>query len=395
MVSAGGSSGWSEDPLEMVEEIVKVGGWELDAGTDELRWTHGTRRIFDVDADYDPTLDAAIQFFHEDDRPTIADLVEQCRVTGEPYNAELRIVSTEGNTRWVQVHGEPILDGDSITHIRGSIHDVTRRKEREQRLMVLNRVLRHNLRNDLNIIGGRAEILHSRLSELDVPRALRHDGDGELERLIEGLADAAELSSERVTALKRGIDNLANFPVETAKSEARTILETSENLVEIGTKARHFEEVIASENERRPIGIAPILERVATDLGRRYPDATIEVSGSLDQSVRGNGEMLDMVFRELVDNAIDHNDADRPTIEVAVSSSGPGSTLIEVRDDGPGIPALERRVLEGEEETPLVHGSGVGLWIVNWLVTRLEGTISIEESDRDGTEIAIELPQIP
>jgi len=44
--------------------------------------------------------------------------------------------------------------------------------------------------------------------------------------------------------------------------------------------------------------------------------------------------------------------------------------MVRVGDNGSGIPEHERRTLAGADETPLRHGSGVGLWLVYWLVTQ-------------------------
>ena len=60
-------------------------------------------------------------------------------------------------------------------------------------------------------------------------------------------------------------------------------------------------------------------------------------------------------------------------------------------DSGPGLPELERAVLETGEETPLIHGQGLGLWLSYWIVTTLDGEIEVSEAAQ-GTTIEIRLP---
>ena len=62
---------------------------------------------------------------------------------------------------------------------------------------------------------------------------------------------------------------------------------------------------------------------------------------------------------------------------------------VRVADDGPGIPAAEVNVLERGYETPLEHGSGLGLWIVNWIVTESGGGISFDENDPRGSVVTL------
>lgn len=63
-------------------------------------------------------------------------------------------------------------------------------------------------------------------------------------------------------------------------------------------------------------------------------------------------------------------------------------------DNGPGIPEFEQTVLEEGTETPLEHGSGLGLWIVNWIIDDHNGSIDVESSGEGGTKMVVELPRI-
>jgi signal transduction histidine kinase len=94
----------------------------------------------------------------------------------------------------------------------------------------------------------------------------------------------------------------------------------------------------------------------------------------------------------VIENAIAHSDADDAAVRVVVEAdSDAGEVTIEVSDDGPGIPRRELAVLEDGTESALEHGSGIGLWIVEWSLQRLGGDVRYETSSA-GTTVNLALP---
>jgi len=226
------------------------------------------------------------------------------------------------------------------------LRDVTERTTRQQRLEVLNRVLRHNLRNDVNAIVGYSDLL---ADDPDEP---------------EPLADA--------------------------------ISEVAVELAGIGEKARRIERLMASaETGARSVPLAPLAENVIVDAAAEYPDADYERSVPDDVVVRGSGYLLEHALRNLVENAIEHNDEDIPWVEVRATFDANGTYPLEVSvvDNGPGIPNQERAAVIDGDETPLEHGSGLGLWVVRWAITHLGGRIDIEDRASGGTCVCLQLPQ--
>ena len=69
-----------------------------------------------------------------------------------------------------------------------------------------------------------------------------------------------------------------------------------------------------------------------------------------------------------------------------------GWVAIEIEDNGAGIPADEIEVLTAGEETELHHGSGIGLWVVHWVVTRYGGDLAFEHPADGGSLVRITLP---
>jgi len=225
-----------------------------------------------------------------------------------------------------------------IVGAQGMTRDATDRYRRQLLIRVLNRVLRHNLRNGMNVISGYAEALRDRL-------------DG-----------------------------------EDAEMAGRIVLK-SEALTKLGETARKLEENLDEPSDAAPTDIVPVVRRAAVQIEERYPDASVTVE-TPERAVARSAPRLEAAVWEVVDNAAKHG-GERPTVTVDVTEDET-HVVIGVTDDGPGLPEQERTVLVSGEETPLVHGSGLGLWLVHWIVESLDGTLRTRETD-SGTRIEMAL----
>jgi len=101
-----------------------------------------------------------------------------------------------------------------------------------------------------------------------------------------------------------------------------------------------------------------------------------------------------VAINELDNNAVTHNECSDLEITLRIEQSKMGSDTewvdIIVEDNGSGIPSSERKILEKGEETPLQHGSGLGLWLVHWTVDLFGGDVDIRASS-PGTRITVSL----
>jgi PAS domain S-box-containing protein len=278
-------------------------------------------------------------------------LRENIRKREEGEVAELRYeltgVRKDGTRFEFEVHSGVVeYEGDPA--LLGAIIDITDRKRRRQRLRVLNRVLRHNLRNDLNVVIGRME---------DAVGRLRDHGDDR----------GAEV-------VGRGLD------------EARGLVSTSEKL-------RKIQATLDRDARDEPvIDAAEAVDRSVTAARESYPAATV-VTDLPDRAPVRADRAFDLVVENLVENAIEHN-GDDPVVEVTLTEldRGRGNWYeLSVADDGAGISKQEQVVVdESVEVTPLRHSSGVGLWTVAWVVQSFDGSVDIEADD-GGTVVTVRL----
>jgi PAS domain S-box-containing protein len=269
--------------------------------------------------------------------------VLRARVEAETTaTVELLNYRADGTPFWNQVTISPIEEEDgALSHYLGFQRDVTERKRTEQLVLLLNRVLRHNLRNDMNVVRGSG-------------RLLRDDPPAEL------------------------------TPV------GERIERTAERLVNLSEQARKLEQ--NGRREREPMRLDPrtLFDTVTEGLPAA---ATAETPIDTDRDICAGPE-LEQALVELASNAVAHNPAADPWVELAAVDDGEW-VRITVTDDGPGIGEMESEVIAEGAESALVHGSGLGLWLVNWIVTRYGGSFQIEpRSDASGTVATLRLPAI-
>lgn len=229
-----------------------------------------------------------------------------------------------GSPEWVEI-------SDAVDRLAATL------ARREQMLLVLNRLLRHNLRNTLNVVMGRAE-------QLDT------DDDS-------GTAEIAE---------------------------------ACDGLLTLSDRARMTEKLLTrgTTDHDGAADLVDIVERQVTTFQERYPEATVTLD--LPESVSvAVGPDFPTAIDELLTNTGEHAGPE-PTVDIAISRDD-GTVSLTIRDDGEGIPPDERLVISGEQRiSHLHHSGGLGLWLVDWIVAQSGGAVEIRCDS--GTTVIITVP---
>lgn len=376
----------TSDFMERIEEIAGIGGFELDLQSGYVTYTEGAGKIRGLDS-LQMHIDEVIATYHEDDQERLRTAVIDCRDDGIPFDVEGRITVGNGQDRWVRIRGERVKKHGDV-HVRGVLQDITLEKEREQRIMVLNRILRHNIRNDLTIIEGNAEFLGDKLANLDsLPQSELND-----QSLVEAIGELSKVSDnlmQDLTQFRSTFEEIDSVDMGGLAERARTIEDTSEGMLTIAEKTRRFEKVLETDMAAGAVDIQPIIQDVIATYRSKYPDITVTLTLE-DARTVGTKVAIEFIIGELVENAIVHNSVDGLQITVAAETVG-GQAVVTVKDNGSGIPDMERQVLENGGESSLLHGSGIGLWTVNWLANRLGGRVTVGEAEK-GACVELNLP---
>ncbi|WP_435118587.1 histidine kinase N-terminal 7TM domain-containing protein [Halolamina sp. C58] len=259
------------------------------------------------------------------------------RLSGTTVEGEM-----EGIRRTYEVQVSPLRDDEeTLTGYALVLRDVTDRRAYEQRLQVANRVLRHNLRNDMNVVHGLAERIES--GAADDPAAVAAQVQSKVDGVVE--------TSEKVREMTR---------IEPSSVEAA-----------------------------EPVDLGTIAEEVVTRFDADH--ATVESELPRTRAAVTDEAALETALRNLLENAVEHNDGEEPWARLRIEETD-GTVCLRIDDDGPGIPAEEQEVLRRETETPLKHSQGLGLWLASWSARAAGGELSIESTGAEGTTVRIEFP---
>ncbi len=263
--------------------------------------------------------------------------------------------------RWFLLRAAPFVhDGDRyvvVTHL-----DITdrvlaeRRVERQrdemaeehERLGLLNQLLRHDIRNDLNVLIGWADVVGDHVEP---------GGEEALERLL-GAADHT-------------ID----------------LIEAAGDLAEA---------VGATEDSLEPTVLSAVLtdeiEKLRTEYASRSTSVTVTGPEPSDPGAEVLATpLLSSVFSNLLNNAVFHNDKADVRVDVTVETREE-TVLVRVADNGPGVPdALKRELFTQGEKRPESPGMGLGLYLVDTLVGLYGGSVWVEDGEPEGAVFCVEL----
>lgn len=227
------------------------------------------------------------------------------------------------------------------------IHEA-RLQRRTEQTELLNQIVRHDIRNDANVITESVR----RLGQM-------FDGDEETRQLLTQIEDGAN----RIVDLTERV---------------RDLMQALEEL----------------NRDRKPVHLGDVLLEELAYGSTIGEGASVELEGDPpDVEVFAN-EMLSSVFRNLVSNAIEHHDGDDPSVTVS-TSGGDETVTVRIADDGPGLPASVSEALsEDGVDLEQFGTTSFGLYIVQTLVERYGGDITAEANDPRGTVFHVTLERV-
>jgi hypothetical protein len=344
-------------PDEMIESLEDAVEASLDDGYDGLCVAGENTWCFHTDVSFDHILDFEIDFDATcPDYPVTAlcqyDLDRFCQesVAKALWTHEQIIyrytlcenpyyISPETYRSQTDATLSPTLMLEQTYDLAQSRRRLTRR---EQRLEVVSRILRHNIRNDLNVVTGNIELLQE---------------------------------SDGLTAEDR--------------ERLETALRHIEEVCTIADKSQYVQETL-DRNHVEQMALDPLLNEVADRVGDQLPEATLRIDGTGEFVVLADTNVGDALF-ELFTTVLRRQEGDPPTATLRYESAPPATVRLQIEAEGPLMPASDRQALRRGTETQLEHGSGLGLWLVKWIIENGYGTMTFPD---DPSRLWIEFKQV-
>jgi nitrogen-specific signal transduction histidine kinase/DNA-binding NarL/FixJ family response regulator len=328
------------DLFSKAQKLANVGAWEHNPINGEIHFSDEIYRIYGVDTDFDPDPEGDIErFYHPDDRDTVRTATTRALEVGDDYDIEVRITAADGTDKWVRTRGKPEFVNGTCQRVRGTIQDITDRKERErelrqqkERLEEFASVVSHDLRNPLNVVSGRVELVQEEYDSSHFETI--NDALARMERIIEDVLWLAH--------------------------EGRDIGETQ--AVDLKHTAERLWPIVSDTSENAAL--------VTTETG---------TSALIDADTGRLAQLLENIFR----NAIDHGGPD-VTVHLELTDTG-----FAIEDDGPGIPPDEQEHILKTGYSTDESGTGLGLSIVTQIVAAHGWDIHVTAGTEGGARFEI------
>lgn len=354
----------SEAFLDRTGRLAGVGGWEVDLRQNVVTWSRHTRIIHEVDESYVPNVVDAIQFYAEEARPRIESVLRQALTDGRPWDLELPFITARGRRLWVRTLGEVEFDGSEPVRLVGAFQDVTEKRRRQ--------------------------------SELQNEQALRASSERHAEELARLLAERGEMLDVLAHEVRQPLNN-ASAALQSAKAALPTDGEGS-----VSPRLTRAQSVLSQVQASidNTLAVAALLakpsavERADTDIdtlvGVSIADLAPEDRGRIRVERIGHTRtaavdlgLMRLALRNLLANALKFSGKASPVRVRIVDSDRPLAVVIEVCDEGPGVPPdlvgrLFQRGTRRSVGAAGSHGMGLGLYIVRRVMEMHGGHVDLQ-----------------
>lgn len=286
-----------------------------------------------------------LELVHPSDESEFIDLTTRVCNESVVESRCLRLQTDDNQWRVFELTARPATHHPVIDTAIISGRDITDQYFFEQRRQVINRVLRHDLRNEMNVVLGHAKIL-----EENVDASLR--------------------------------------------SHATQVRKKADSLMSLGEEVREIDKELNRTSRRtRQVNIQRVITELVDTIHQTHDSAVFKLSVE-KTFVLGNG-LVKTAIRHVIENAIEHNHRSEEDVIVNIECRAVDDGLVEVTviDNGPGIPKGETGVINTGVETQLDHISGLGLWMVKWIMESVNGEVEFDTESVEGTKVTLQFQQ--
>jgi len=401
----------SKQLLDETGRLARVGGWEFNLKNKELSWSEVTYRIYEVEPDYQPTIESAINFYAPELRPVISEAVRRAIEEGKSYDIDLQLITAKQNSIWVRSIGQAYRVNGEIVKIGGVFQDINDRILTEHKLILANKELvfqnEEKEKRAVELIIANKELVfqneekEKRAAELVIAKEHAEQSD----RLKS--AFLANMSHEIRTPMNGilGFSGLLKEPGLTGdqqqeyirmieKSGARMLNIINDivdiSKIEVGLMMVNNKDTNINEKiEFIYIFFKPQVEEKGMQFFFKNTLPTKEAT------IRTDSEKVNSILTNLVKNAIKYSK--EGTIEFGYIKKD--ETLeFYVKDTGIGIPkdrqsAIFERFIQADISDKMAQqGAGLGLSISKAYIEMLGGKIWVESEEGIGSTFYFTLP---
>lgn len=359
----------SENQLLDAQRIARIGNWDYEVATEDLHWSEGMFHIFGRElSEGFPKYPDFIELFYPDDQVVFDEAIQQSLINGILFQRDLRFEHPQAGHRHVHVKCEPVLNiQKQVTHLIGTVLDITDRKAAEQVKDEFLAIASHELRNPLAGIHGCLQLLS------DQPNLLQSE---EGQKLL-------TISAANSRHLVRLVNDILEMErLESGKFALQKTLVTTTELTQL-----------AQQN------LQMMMEEAQINVEISDPDLELEVDA--DRMIQVLNNLLENALKfsspgSTIWLSVEKCSGEQQLINVA--SEPIPTVLFTVKDQGRGIPRdkfgkiFERFSKIDVSNTQFTKGTGLGLAICKHIVEEHGGKIWIESTVGKGSCFFVAIP---
>ena len=367
--------------LVEAQRLARVGNWHWETKGSEPYWSEEMFRIFGRD----PKIGAASFRDIEKLQPSeawsqLARAEDTALKSGVAYDLECRIMHTDGEPRWIVCRGEAVRNtAGKIEGLRGTVQDITARKQAEEDIRLLNTELEKRVLERTTELAASNKELHA------FCYSVSHDLRSPL-RGIDGWSQA--LSDDYADKLdKRGQEYL-----DRVRSESQRMGRLIDDMLKLARTAQ-----VAMK--MTPLDLSAMANTIFSRLREREPGRRVEIVVEPDLVANGDSVLLNAAMTNLIENAWKFTGKTAsPRIEFGRIEQN-GECIFFIRDNGAGFDMNYAQKLfapfQRMHKMADFPGTGVGLATVQRIIHRHGGRIWVEAHVGRGAAFNFTLAHAP
>ncbi len=364
-----------EDTLKEVEakqreaqRLAKLGYWELDVKTQELKWSKELYEIFELDPGIPINQEQFLGLIYPEDRKKLQELEKEGIASGERMQYWYRINTRSSQLKYIQGYFEKkTINDQNAVKLFGVSQDVTIHKRAEQQL-------EYALKKERELSELKSRFVSMASHEFRTPLTS-----------ILGSTDLIEMHAQ--------LGKVDKFP-----RHINRIRSSVENLTSILNDFLSLEKLESGKVQYhpKPVEMHDYMEQVLEEVNLlTHPQQKIRFVHHGENQVVIDCHLVKNIIINLVSNAIKYSPGDKDVDLITTKRDRTFS--IEVTDRGIGIPQAEQKMLFSRffraSNVTDIKGTGLGLTIVKRYLDIMKGEISFESKEGQGTTFRVEIPQ--
>jgi len=365
-----------EEMALQMGRLAQIGPWDLHVGTQRLTWSPEVYRIHNAALGYEPTLARMLEFYPVGPRGKLQDALDAAVNQGTPFDLELPMVTSQGQTRWVRILGMAELKDGATIRIYGAVQNITDLRESEDARRRLETQLFQSQKMETlgTLAGGIAHDFNNLLTGILGYQELALDGLPE-DSPARSCLDAARGVSMRARELVEQILTLSRSPTnEMATVDLAYVIEEARRFLKTTIPGN-----IAIESEVLP-GCGPAVAE-ATQIHQ----VLLNLCQNAAHAIGPSGGLIRISLSPV---NLDTSQAE----SMGLVADG-DYLMLSVSDTGHGMdPETQKRIFDPFFTTKGVgQGTGLGLSVVHGIVRAHRGAITVESALGHGATFRIYL----